>query len=79
MDEIIIFDNKKYYGRSVCLNDHVYLVAESSLNEALFDDKGNYVNEEARKIDEGIFFFMDEQEMNNSGGILASRVQDFTS
>lgn len=76
MDEIITFGNKNYYVRSVCLDGYVYLVAEFRLNEVLFNVNGNYINEEARKIDESIFFFVDEQEINFSDKDLIRRLQE---
>ena len=77
MDEIITFGNKKYYGRSVCLDGYEYLVAEIRLNEVLFNDNGNYTNEEARKIDESVFFFADEQEIKLSDDSLIRRLKEY--
>lgn len=77
MDEIITFGNKKYCGRSFYKDSYFYLVAENVLNDALFDNKGKYINEEARMIDENIFFFVDKHELQLSDNDLYNLILEY--
>jgi len=63
----IRFQNKKFPLREIEINGigTVYL-STVSLNENLLDNKGKYVSDEAIKVDEGIFYFVSDEEISLS-------------
>jgi hypothetical protein len=64
--ETITFNNKTFPVRRVDVPGHGANVAIATidLNEQLMDKEGrDYVSEEAETIDLGIFFYVDEQEI----------------
>lgn len=58
----IEFDGKKYPVKYVCGN----LVSTESLDEAIMTNDGEYVSEEARRIDEQIDFFIPDAMIRKS-------------
>ncbi len=62
--EIIEFNNNFYLARRVKIKDvGEVLISTESLNEALMKD-GKYTSEEARNIDEKIYFFVEDEHIN---------------
>lgn len=59
----IEFNGKSYPAREVCLEDNDYTISVSSLNEALLDGNGNYVSENAKNIDEDIFYYLEDSDI----------------
>lgn len=56
---IIIFQNKKYKSRQLQITGWGnYYVASTRLERMLFDQNGRYKSEEAKNIDEQIFFYI---------------------
>lgn len=63
--QIIEFKNKEYKIRELYLKDFGNIsISTSSLNERLVRKSGSYVSEEARYIDEQLFFFVEEDEID---------------
>lgn len=60
--EKIIFQNQKYLGKHLGFNFGERLISIVSLENALITD-GNYVSEEARIIDEQIFYYVEDSEI----------------
>jgi len=57
----MIFNGRVYYARKIRLKDiGEVLISTESLNEALMED-GKYISEEARNIDEMIYFFVEDE------------------
>lgn len=62
--EIINFQNKEFKAREIDFPEMgIALVATNSLNELLLDKNGRYVSNEAVLIDESIFYFVEEAEI----------------
>jgi len=57
------YHNKNYPIREVHIDGEDLIVASTSLNNDLFDPKGQYLDAEARVVDEKIFFFLEEDEL----------------
>jgi hypothetical protein len=57
----IIFQNKTYPSVFINLPFGLKQISTTKLNECLMDYDGNYVSEEARSVDEEIFYFLDEK------------------
>lgn len=74
----ITFNEKEYPARSIDVEDFGEVtIASLKLDEELFDKDGNYVSREALRVDEGIFFYVDEEllkEMSDSA--LSAYVQE---
>ena len=63
MDEII-FQNKKFKLREIELPEiGNVLISTDTLNQVLLDKNLNYVSNEANAIDEHIYFFVDDKEI----------------
>ena len=58
MDEIIQFQGKDYLCRYIDTEHGLFLIAEDDLESNLFDEKNQYVSEEAKQIDERVFFYV---------------------
>ena len=56
------FENKTYCIRNITFPFGERTVGTEKLNDALMDD-GGYVSEEARLIDESIFYFVEENNL----------------
>ena len=65
--EMVIFDGREYPARYVCIDvegeKETVLVAQESLERALMTPDWRYVSDEARNIDEGIYFYVPDQEI----------------
>ncbi len=63
---MIIFRNKKYKSRGIYLSEfYEVLVSTTSLSDALMNEEAtNFVSELARLIDEQIYFFVEEAEID---------------
>jgi hypothetical protein len=63
---MIKFRNKKYKSRTIYLSEfYEVLISTTSLNDALMNEAGsNYVSEEAMYIDELIYYFVEENEID---------------
>lgn len=63
----IEFQNNQYKVREVELPEiGNVLISTTSLNNLLLNDVGSYVSEKAISIDESIYFFVDENEIELS-------------
>jgi hypothetical protein len=70
--EYIAFNNKVYKGRRVKIKGWGnYLVASTLLNRKLMDTNSNYTSTEAKRVDEGIFFFINPNDFKLSDKYLA--------
>ena len=58
MNDIIVFQEKKYLCRWVSINGEEYLIADETLEDDLLTKECNYVSDEAKAIDEEIFFYV---------------------
>ncbi|RKS00852.1 hypothetical protein [Flavobacterium sp. 102] len=62
--DTIKFQNKEYKAREIELNElGKILVSTTSLNNALMINGSNYVSNEAENIDERIYYFIEEDEI----------------
>ncbi len=63
---MIKFRNKKYKSREIYLSEfYEVLISTTSLNDALMNEVGsNYVSEEAMHIDELIYYFVEENQID---------------
>lgn len=58
------FENKKYPYRELNLNDFGNVVVSTdALNKVLMNDEGAYTSKNAMFLDEGVFFFVDENDI----------------
>jgi len=65
--DIIIFQNKEFKVREVQFPEvGNTLISTISLNESLMNEHGGYVSDEAITVDEKIFYFVNDDEMNLS-------------
>lgn len=63
MDKIQ-FQNKEYKVREIELLEFgCVLISTTSLNDALINNGGDYVSKEAQSIDELLYFFVEEDEI----------------
>lgn len=61
----VTFQGQTYMTREVEVKGYGFrTIAPTSLSEKLLSD-GNYVSDEARAIDEGIFYYLDDARFNN--------------
>ena len=58
MDEKIQFQSKEYLCRYIDTEYGIFLIADDNLERNLFDEKNQYVSEEAKWIDEKVFFYV---------------------
>ena len=73
--ESIKFQNKEFEVRELKLFEFGdVFISTISLNELLINESGNYTSEEAISIDEKIFYFVDENEIELSEGELIKSV-----
>lgn len=60
----IKFQNREYKTREIELPKFKnVLISTTSLNDALLDNGSSYVSDEAKNIDEEIYFFVEENEI----------------
>ena len=62
--EKVMFNNTEYPALWIGDNQ---LIATESLEEKLFTEEGDYVSNQAKRLDEKIYFFVPDEVMN--GGI----------
>ena len=61
----ISFQNKEYKIREISVPDFgERLISTNNLNEILFDEQGSYVSEEAEIVDNAIFYYVEENEID---------------
>ena len=66
--DIINFNNKEYKVREVEFPElGNVLISTNSLNESLLNKYGAYVSDEAIAVDENIFYFVNDIEIELSG------------
>jgi hypothetical protein len=66
MDKIE-FKNQEFKVREIEIPESgVVLISTNSLNEILLNSEGSYTSEEARTIDEQVFYFVEENEIEYS-------------
>lgn len=65
--------NKKYPARYIKTKYGCFIISTENLNKALFDEKKLYISDDARAIDEEVFFFVPEEIINSSN----KRIIDF--
>ena len=59
---MIVFEKRKYKFRQVQINNSgKFNIASTFLNRKLISDDGLYKSEEAKFIDENIYFFLNQQ------------------
>lgn len=69
---MIQFNNKTYPSRFIDIPEYgEVVISVYSLNEVLLNDSNNYISEEARLIDETIFYFVEDKMINISTKELA--------
>ncbi len=61
--DTVLFNGRQYPLRhGIFVKGYGYrTIGAQSLEEVLFDSEGNYVSDEARRVDEDIFFFIDDK------------------
>ena len=73
--ESIIFNDRTYKGRRINIEGYGnYLVASRSLSNNLLDENYNYKSEEAKQVDENIFFFINPVDFKLSDALLAQTI-----
>lgn len=73
--EIIKFQNKEFKAREIVFPDMgMVLVSTNSLNDLLLDNNGSYVSDEAILIDESIFYFVEESEIELNSNELTNLI-----
>lgn len=74
--ETLNFNGKEYTTRTIKVKSYgEQPIAGVSLEEELFDKEGNYVSGEARLIDEGIFFYVEDKWLNSDDEQLSKIVE----
>ena len=62
--DTIIFENKKFKTRDIDLPEHgTVTISTSSLNNLLLSENDKYISDEAISIDEKIFYFVQDHEI----------------
>jgi len=65
--DTIEFQNKDFKVRKIELPEFGnVLISTNSLNELLLNDDGNYTSDEAEAVDEEIFYFVEDNEIEHS-------------
>lgn len=73
--ETIMFDGMQYKARAIKVKTFgERLIAGESLEEKLLDEKGDYVSDEARRVDESVFFYVEDKWLNVDDESLATKV-----
>lgn len=63
--DTFLFEGKTYKTWWIFYKDYHYCFATTELEDQLLDSYGNYKSNQARLIDEGIVYFLDEKERMN--------------
>ena len=59
------FENQNYQIRQMDIeNSEIRIIASTTLNKRLINAKGSYTSEEARYVDEQIYFFVEPDILN---------------
>lgn len=71
IDRTVVYKGKKYPVKEIILFDSTedamrVNVSTEELSQALYDSESGYRDEEARHIDESIYFFLDAEMFNKS-------------
>ena len=73
--ETIMFDGMQHKARAIKVKTFgERLIAGEFLEEKLLDEKGNYVPDEARRVDESVFFYVEDKWLNVDDESLAAKV-----
>ena len=74
----IEFENRKFKIRDVnVLNEGIKVISSLELNKILFQENGDYKSDEARFIDEQIYFFVDSSKLKLSNRLLSDYVKKY--
>lgn len=74
--ETIMFNGMQYKARVIKVKTFgERLIAGESLEEKLLDEKGNYVSDEARLVDESVFFYVEDKWLNADDEQLETKVR----
>ena len=73
---MINFQGKEYLAREISIDMKEYVVSIDTLDVALMTKDGSYVSDEARAIDEGIFFYVPEDKIELDEEALAQYVKE---
>ncbi len=60
--DVINFDGREYPGRWVTIDGNDCLIATHELSNVLFDANSEYVSGEAKKVDEQIYYYVDDED-----------------
>jgi len=71
-----IFLNGNYYTIRIIMleNKETVVISTIELNDALFDNNGQYISDYARYVDELIFFFVNKDELELPENVLSKIV-----
>lgn len=70
----IVFQGKKYPTTIVNMPFGKRLISTDCLNNVLMNNDGSYVSDEARIIDENIFYFVEDEIFHLNENKLASKI-----
>ena len=74
--DIIKFQNNDFKIREIELPDlGNVIISVSSLNEILLNENGSYISEEAKHIDEQIFYFLEDNEIEFNDEVLIKLIK----
>lgn len=63
--EVITFQNQNFRVREIQISEFGnVLISTNSLNELLLNEGGSYSSKEAQEIDEQIFYFVEDDEID---------------
>lgn len=63
--EVITFQNQNFRVREIQISEFGnVLISTNSLNELLLNEDGSYSSKEAQEIDEQIFYFVEDYEID---------------
>ena len=71
--EKIIFKKQEYLGKHLAFEFGKRLISVVSLEDNLMTD-GNYVSEEARIVDEQIFYYVEDSEIQTDNDTLIQKI-----
>jgi hypothetical protein len=72
----IEFENRQFKTRDVNVrNEGIKAISSLELNKILFQENGDYKSDEARFIDEQIYFFVDSSKLKLDDRLLSAYVK----
>jgi len=74
MMDKIVFQGKDYLTASVKMPFGERKISSESLNEALMNTDGSYVSDDARRIDEKIFYFVEPKVLHFSETDIVNKI-----